>query len=101
MNNYWNLMQGLALVLYAAAIIGTARIPRPIGFLMALSGLAFVVSGWQVGTGGFNSAETLTNYTGYTALFVLIVWMLVVAWRSKESAPAAASTQAAREMRIS
>jgi hypothetical protein len=33
-NSYWNFMPGLALVLFAIVIVWTARIPRPIGYLM-------------------------------------------------------------------
>ena len=83
MNSYWNFMQGLALVLYAIVIVWTARVPRPIGYLMGLSGLAFIVLGWMVGTSGFTSNITVPSYTGYTLLFVLIVWLLIVAWRGK------------------
>ena len=99
-NSYWNFMQGLAMMLYGIAIVWTARVPRPIGYLMTLSGLAFIVLGWMVGTNGFTAAGNLPSYTGYTSLFVLIVWMLVIAWRSKGSALAPASLHKARKMSI-
>ncbi len=38
--SYQNFMYGLALVLFAIVIVWTARVPRPIGYLMELSGLA-------------------------------------------------------------
>jgi len=84
-NCYWNFMQGLAMLLYAIVIVWTARVPRPIGYLMGLSGLAFIVLGWMVGTSGFTPTGTVPSYTGYTSLFVLIVWTLIVAWRRKGS----------------
>lgn len=39
-NNYWNIVHGLALVLFAIVIVLTARVPRAIGYPMGLSCLA-------------------------------------------------------------
>ncbi len=47
--SYWNFMQGLPLVLFAIVIVWTARVTRPIGYLMGVSGLAFLVTGWVEG----------------------------------------------------
>ena len=88
-NSYWNFMQGLALVLYAIVIVRTARVPRPIGYLMGLSGLAFFVLGWLVGTRGFTNANNVPTNAGWTLLYVLTIWLLIVAWRMKESVQAA------------
>jgi hypothetical protein len=88
-NSYWNFMQGLALVLYAIVIVWTARVPRLIGYLMGLSGLAFTVLGWLVGTRGFTSADTVPTDAGYGFLFALTIWLLIVAWWRKESVQAA------------
>jgi len=87
-NSYWNFMQGLALVLFAIVIVWTARVPRPIGYLMGVSGLAFIVLGWLVGTRGFTTADTVPSGAGYSLLFVLTIWLLIVAWRRKESVQA-------------
>lgn len=83
-NSYWNLMQGLSLVLFAIVIVWTARVPRPIGYLMGLSGLAFIVLSWLVGTRGFTSANNIPSQAGYALLFVLTIWLLIIAWRMKE-----------------
>src|SRR5437867_3699834 len=40
--SYHSFMFGLALVLFATMIVGTARIPRLIGYLMGLSGLTYL-----------------------------------------------------------
>jgi hypothetical protein len=88
-NSYWNFMQGLALVLYAIVIVWTARVPRPIGYLMGVSGLAFIVLGWLVGTQGFTSANTVPTYVGHGLNDVWMIWLLIVAWRRKESVQAA------------
>lgn len=63
-DSYQLLMSGLALVLVATVIIRTARIPRPIGCLMGLAGVAWLVWAWLVGTRAFNSADTLPTYAG-------------------------------------
>lgn len=76
---------GLALVLYTIAIVWTARVPRPIGYLMGVSGLAVLVSGWLFGTTGFTSASTIPTDAGYTLVFVSMIWLLIVAWRIKEA----------------
>jgi hypothetical protein len=86
--SYQDFMFGLALLLFAIVIVWTARVPRPIGYLMGLSGLAFIVLGWLVGTRGFTSANTVPTYAGYGFLFALTIWLLIVAWRRKESVQA-------------
>jgi hypothetical protein len=53
--SYEAFMSGLALVLFAITIVWTARITRPIGYFMGLSGLAYIVLGWVVGTEGFSA----------------------------------------------
>src|SRR2546426_6043196 len=63
-NSYSNFMFGLALVLYALVIVWTARVPRPIGYLMGLSGLAFIVLGWLVGTEGFTPIHNVPMDAG-------------------------------------
>jgi hypothetical protein len=88
-NSYWNFTQGLALVLFALVIVWTARVPRPIGYLMGVSGLAFIVLGWLVGTQGFTSTGTVPTDVGYLSLVAFTIWLLIVAWRRKESVQAA------------
>src|SRR5919197_5539613 len=59
MRSYQAFALGLALLLFATAVVRTAWVPRPIAFLMALSGLAFLAQGWVVGTEGFS--PTMSN----------------------------------------
>ena len=87
--SYYNFMFGLTLALFATTIVWTARITRPIGYVMGLIGLAFIVVSWLVGTEGFTSADTVPNYAGYTFLFVLTIWLIIVARRRKEAIQAA------------
>jgi hypothetical protein len=87
--SYWSFMQGLALVLFALVIVWTARVPRPIGYLMGLSGLAFLVDGWLLGTEGFSATETVPDLIWQISLLAWIIWLLTVAWRRKASVQAA------------
>jgi hypothetical protein len=89
--SYLDFVFGLALVLFATAIVWTARIPRPIGYLMGASGLCFVAVGWVFGTEGFAMVGVVPSDAAQTFLLVWIVWLLVVAWRRKgpvQAAPA-------------
>jgi hypothetical protein len=87
--SYQDFMFGLALVLFAIVIVWTARVPRPIGYLMGLSGLAFLVGGWLLGTEGFSATETVPDLIWQISLLVWIIWLLIVAWRRKASVQAA------------
>ncbi|HZU03766.1 MAG TPA: hypothetical protein VFA10_29145 [Ktedonobacteraceae bacterium] len=83
-NSYSNIMLGLTMVLFALTIVWTARVTRPIGYLMGLSGLAFIVVGWIVGTEGFGP-HAVPMDAGALFLSAWIIWLLVVAWRRKEA----------------
>lgn len=87
--SYQDFMLGLALVFFAIVIVWTARVPRPIGYLMGLSGLAYLVQGWLIGTLGFTPANTVPTDAGYTLLFISMIWLLIVALWRKESVQAA------------
>lgn len=82
--SYENVVFGLALVLLGIAIASTGRVPRPVGYLMTLSGFSFCTLSWLVGTRGFTSANTLPTQAGYTLLFAFTIWLLIIAWRRKE-----------------
>ena len=89
-SSYQEFMFGLALVLYAIVIVWTARVPRPLGYLMGLSGLAFIISGWVFGTQGFTATiGGLSSATGYSLVLVSAIWLFIVAGRMKEPVQAA------------
>jgi hypothetical protein len=85
--SYQNVTLGLALLLFAAAVIRTPRIARPLGYLMGLSGVSYLVQGWVVGAQGFSGAETIAIEVAYVLDVLWMIWLLVVAWRTQDSAP--------------
>jgi hypothetical protein len=87
--SYQNYMFGLTLVLFAIVIVWTARVPRPIGYIMGLNGLANIVLGWLTGTEGFSTTSSILYTSGAFLFFIWMVWLLIVAWRMKESVQAA------------
>ncbi len=87
--SYYNIMFGLTLVLFATTIVWTARITRPLGYVMGLIGLAFIVQGWFDGTGGFSATEEFLGTIAQVSIGVWSIWLLIVVWRRKESVQAA------------
>lgn len=90
-SSYLDFLLGLALLLFTLVIVPAARVPRPIGYLMALSGLAFFVQGWMIGTTGFSSATFLPTTAGYVLLGAAMIWLYIVAWLGKASIQVVAS----------
>lgn len=95
--SYQRSMQGITLILLATQLILTVRLPRPIGYVMALAGLTYIAQGIIVGAEGFSSNGTIP---GLLAFVLDIAWMaalVVVAWqkprraRSMSGVPAVAS----------
>lgn len=84
--SYQEFTSGFASVLFALAIVWTARVSRPIGYLMGLWGLAFIVLGWLAGTQGLTNAtrSLIFNIAGLPHA-AWTIWLLIVAWRMKES----------------
>ncbi|MDQ0119068.1 hypothetical protein J2T22_002255 [Pseudarthrobacter defluvii] len=88
MRSYQNLLLGTALVLLGIVVWAARDVSRMIGYLMALSGLAYLVQGWIIGDSGFSAANTLPTLVGIVAILAWTVWLLVSALRMKEEAPA-------------
>jgi hypothetical protein len=87
--SYQWFMFGLALVLFAIVIVWTARVPRPIGYIMGLQGITILVQGWVIGTEGISSTLGVLVNLGSILGLAWIIWLLIVAWRMKESVQAA------------
>ena len=87
---YSDYLTGLSLVLFATVIVWTARIPRPIGYIMGLSGLAYIAQGYTYGTGytAISEGPVLDQETYQFFILVWALWLLIVAWRMKGSVQA-------------
>ena len=83
--SYHSFLFGLSLVLFATVIVWTARVPRPIGYLMGLSGLTYLMQGWILGSEGFSTTNTIPNLLAYLFVFAWSTWLLILAWRMKKS----------------
>jgi hypothetical protein len=84
--SYQSFVFGLALLLFGAVIAVTGRISRPIGYLMALSGLCYVAQGWIIGSSGFSSANQIPTLLGIGLILVWTSWLLIAALRMKTAA---------------
>jgi hypothetical protein len=83
--SYHDFALGLALLLFAAATLRAAWAPRPIAYLMGLSGLAYLVQGWVVGAEGFSQTHTILILVAWVLSVAWMIWLVVVAWRMQES----------------
>lgn len=87
MRSYHSFALGLALLLFAAAIVRAASVPKPIAYLMGLTGLAYLVQGWVVGSEGFSQTLSITIVVAWVLGVAWMIWLVVVAWRMKDSEP--------------
>ena len=86
MRSYHTFALGLALLLVAAAVARAAGIPRPIAYLMGLSGLTYLVQGWLVGEEGFSPTVSIAIVLAWVLSLAWMIWLGVVAWRMQDSA---------------
>ncbi len=84
MRSYQNFALGLALLLFAVAVVRTAWVPRPIGYLMGLSGLICLVQGWVVGSEGFSQTMNIAIVVTWVLSLAWMIWLVVVAWRMQD-----------------
>ncbi len=71
MRSYHDYTLGFALLLIGAAVALTDRLPHAIGYVMALSGVAYLLQGWVVGVEGFSGTESIG---------IVLGWVLTLAW---------------------
>jgi hypothetical protein len=83
--SYQDFVLGLALLLFAVAVARAAWIPRPIVPLMALSGLAYLVQGWVVGSEGFSRSESIPIVAAFVLNLAWMTWLAVAAWRMRDA----------------
>lgn len=79
---------GLAVLLFAVAVVRTARVPRPIAYLMGVSGFMYLVQGWTGATEGFSQTHTIAIVLAEVFNAAWMVWLLVVARRMPDREPA-------------
>jgi hypothetical protein len=86
MNSYQNFMFALSLILLATVIVGTARVPRAIGYLMGLAAIPNLVQSWVVGNEGFSVSWLAGSLStvGLPLMLAWSIWLLIVAWRMEE-----------------
>ena len=82
LRSYFSYMLGLTLIVQGVVIVRSGQIPRPIGYLMGLSGLAYLAQGWILGSEGFSASNTLPTLLGIVLIVAWSVWLLIVAWRT-------------------
>ena len=88
--SYQSYLLGAALILFGVVIAWTGQISRALGYLMALSGLAYLVQGWILGTSGFSDANSVPTLAGIVLTVVTAVYFLVVALTIKTPVSGAA-----------
>jgi hypothetical protein len=81
--SYQRIMLGVSLLLFAALMVRTARIPAPIGYLAGLTGLAYLGQGFVVGSEGFSPNGTAVSLLALVLEPVWIIWLFVATSRLK------------------
>jgi len=79
--SYQLTMLGITLILVAAQILVTVRIPRPIGVVMALSGFAYIAQGILVGAEGFSTNLAIPALSALVLDVAWMIWLVIVAWQ--------------------
>ena len=87
MRSYQAFTMGLALLLFAIAVVRTAWIPRLIAYLIGLSGLTYLWQGWGVGSEGFSPMMSNAIVLAEVLDVVWMIWLVVIAWRMQDSDP--------------
>jgi hypothetical protein len=83
--SYQDFMFGITFLLFAVVIVWTARIPRPIGLLVGLTGIAYIAQGFVTGFEGFSANNSIPTLFAYLVWLAWSVWLLILAWRAKPS----------------
>ncbi|WP_162820875.1 hypothetical protein [Microvirga calopogonii] len=81
--SYQDFALGLALLLFAVAVVRLAWAPRPIASLMGLSGLAYLVQGWVLGSQGFSSMHSAAIVVAWVLSLAWMIWLAIVVWRMR------------------
>jgi hypothetical protein len=93
MRSYENFTLGAAVLLFAAAAMLTAWVPRPLAYLMVLAGLTYWVQGWVAGAEGFPPLHTTAIVAAEVLNVAWMIWLTVIAWQMREPALSGRSDQ--------
>jgi hypothetical protein len=85
MRSYHAFALGLALLLVATAIVRIASVPRPIAYLMGLSGLTYLAQGWVAGEEGFSQTLSIAIVLAWVLGLAWMIWLGVVVWRMPDA----------------
>lgn len=83
MRSYQSFLLGTALILFGIVVTASSQVSRVIGYLMVLSGVAYLAQGWIIGAEGFAAANRWPTLIGIVATVAWTVWLLVSALRMK------------------
>jgi hypothetical protein len=78
--SYQGFVLGFTLILLAALIVWSARIPRPIGYLLVVGGIGYLVRGWILGAAGFAPEGALPTQIAQYTQPILSIALLVTAF---------------------
>jgi len=78
--SYHTFMLGVSLFLFAGLMVRAGGVPRPIGYLVGLSGLAYVAQGWVLGVQGFSAANGALIVAGIVLVFI---WSVCLLWTGR------------------
>lgn len=79
LRSYQDIAMGLALLLITAAVVRTTWLPRPLAYLIGLSGIAYLIQGWVVGVEGFSASESILIVLAWALTLAWVIWLMVVA----------------------
>ena len=85
LRGYQAFIMGLAMLLFAVAVMRTTWVPRPIAYLMGLTGLTYLVQGWVVGSEGFSQTMSNAIVLAEALGAAWMIWLVVIAWRRQDS----------------
>lgn len=83
MRSYQAFTMGLALLLFAVAVLRTAWLPRPVAYLMGLNGITYLVQGWVVGSEGFSQTMSIAIVLAEALGAAWMIWLVVISWRTE------------------
>jgi hypothetical protein len=81
--SYHDYALGLALLLVAGAAVAAraALLPSPAAYLIALTGVGYLIQGWVVGSEGFSATHTTLILVAWVLSLAWMTWLAVLAWR--------------------